>query len=104
LRVVPEEYKGKAELISGSLSEVISTLKHKGYDDIYIDGGVTIQGFLKEDLIDEMIITTIPILLGGGFPLFGELSDTMTFDHVKTEVLVNALVQSHYRRKNKLSV
>ena len=96
---LPEEYKGKAELIKGSLSEVLGNIHQKGHTQLYIDGGITIQNFLKEDLIDEMIITIIPILLGGGVPLFGELPEQMAFEHVKTEVMLNALVQNHYRRK-----
>jgi dihydrofolate reductase len=60
---------------------------------------LTIQGFLKEDLIDEMAITVVPTLLGGGTPLFGELSEQMEFEHVKTEIFLNAIVQNHYRRK-----
>jgi dihydrofolate reductase len=59
---------------------------------------VTVQSFLKEDLIDEMIITIIPILLGGSIPLFGELPKPLDFVHVKTEVFLNAIVQNHYRR------
>ena len=50
-----------------------------------------------------MIITVIPILLGGGTPLFGELPKQMAFEHVKTEVFLNAMVQNHYRREKKLS-
>jgi dihydrofolate reductase len=46
-----------------------------------------------------MIITTIPILLGGDIPLFGELPKPIEFEHVKTEVFLNAMVQSHYRIK-----
>jgi dihydrofolate reductase len=61
---------------------------------------LTVQNFLKEDLIDEMIITVIPILLGGGIPLFGALPKSMTFEHVKTEIFLNAIVQNHYRREN----
>lgn len=85
--------------VEGSLSDVIETIHQKGQKHLYIDGGLTIQGFLKEDLIDEMIITVIPILLGGGIPLFGELPKPMEFEHVKTEVYLNAMVQNHYRRK-----
>jgi dihydrofolate reductase len=57
-----------------------------------------IRNFLKEDLIDEMIITVLPLLLGGGSPLFGELEEPMSFEHVKTEVFLNAVVQTHYRK------
>jgi dihydrofolate reductase len=98
LSSLPEGYDGKAELVSGPLADVLSALHEKGHQDLYIDGGTTVQHFLKEDLIDEMIITVLPILLGGGSPLFGELSQPMEFEHVKTEVMLNAMVQSHFRR------
>jgi len=97
---LPDGYDEKAELINGSLSDVIKTIHEKGYTNLYVDGGKTVQSFLKEDLINEMIITIIPILLGGGIPLFGELSEPLSFEHVKTEVLLNAMVQNHYRRIN----
>ena len=99
LKSIPEGYAEKAEPINGSLSEVIEKIHQRGHKHLYIDGGITVQSFLKEDLIDELIITIIPILLGGGTPLFGELSDQMEFEHVKTEVFLNAIVQNHYRRK-----
>jgi dihydrofolate reductase len=97
---IPDGYEGKAETIKGSLSEVIASIHQKGHRLLYIDGGLTVQNFLKEDLIDEMIITVIPILLGGGIPLFGALPKSMTFEHVKTEIFLNAIVQNHYRREN----
>jgi dihydrofolate reductase len=99
LKLMPAEYEGKAQVISGSLSEVIEAIRQKGHKHLYIDGGMTVQSFLKEDLIDELIITIIPILLGGGIPLFGELPKQMEFEHVKTEVYLKAIVQNHYRRK-----
>ena len=99
LSSLPEEYDGKAELINGPLSDVLATIHERGHRELYIDGGTTIQNFLREDLIDEMIITVLPILLGGGSPLFGELAEPMDFEHVKTEVLLDAIVQNHYRRR-----
>ncbi len=96
---IPDGYKGKVEPIKGSLSEVMESIHQKGYKHLYVDGGVTVQSFLNEDLIDEMIITVIPILLGGGIRLFGELPIQMEFEHVKTEVFLSAIVQNHYRRK-----
>ncbi len=99
LELLPEEYKGKAEIIEGPLSEVLQTIKAKGYEHLYIDGGVTVQSFLKEDLIDEMIITVIPVLLGGGTPLFAELPEQIEFECMESQVFLNSLVQTQYRRK-----
>ena len=99
LSSLPQEYEGKAELISGMLSDILTALHRKGYEHLYIDGGVTIQSFLEEDLIDEMIITVLPILLGGGSPLFREMPESLDFDLVNTAVMLNAMVKNHYRRK-----
>ncbi|MTI33099.1 dihydrofolate reductase family protein [Xanthovirga aplysinae] len=100
LMAIPEEFKDKAELVKGSLGEILDQIHQNGYHRLYIDGGATIQSFLREDLIDDLIITTIPVLLGGGAPLFSELPKELEFEHVGTEVFLNELVQSHYKRKN----
>ena len=63
-----------------------------------IDGGIVVQSFLAADLIDELIVTRIPILLGGGIPLFGELDKPIQLIHKNTEVYDNALIKSHYSR------
>jgi len=99
LKSVPEELTDKVEIIKGSLSEILDQIHKKGHMYLYIDGGLTIQNFLKEDLIDELIITTIPVLLGDGFPLFGELPGELAFEHVQSELYLDALVQDTYRRK-----
>lgn len=99
LDLISEEYKEKAEIVSGTLSEIIKKLNSKGYSQLYIDGGATIQSFLKEDLIDEIIVTTIPILLGGGTSLFGELPNNMEFEHVESILYLDAIVQNCYIRK-----
>lgn len=101
LKSIPEKYSDKAALVTGSIQDVLETVHQKGYGRLYIDGGVTIQSFLKENLIDEMIITTIPILLGEGIPLFGGLTKRLEFEHVESHVLLSQLVQDHYRRKRK---
>lgn len=96
---IPQAYEGKAFLIKGTLNEILSQIHKNGHTRLYIDGGNTIQNFLKEDLIDEMIITTIPVLIGGGHPLFGELSDNLTFECVETQRFADAIVQSRFVRK-----
>ena len=99
LESIPEKYRGKAEIVRGDLADIERNLHEKGFKNLYIDGGKTIQSFLKEDRIEEMIITTIPILLGGGASLFGDLPKPLAFEFVNSEVLLNALVKTTYRRK-----
>ena len=99
LKSLPEEFEDKAEIVKGPLSAILEVIHKKGSSQLYIDGGVTVQNFLKEDLIDELIITTIPILLGGGVPLFGELPKEMEFEHVESVLFLDAIVQDCYRRK-----
>ncbi len=98
LKEIPEELVGKIEIIGGSPKEIITRLNIAGYKNLYIDGGKTIQEFLQLDLIDELIITRIPILLGKGIPLFGELTEPQRFTHKYTKVYDGALVKSHFER------
>lgn len=98
LSEIPQPYKGKAYLAKGPLTEVLAGIREQDFNNLYIDGGKTIQSFLQEDLIDEMIITTIPTLLGSGFSLFGELTNPLQYKCVETTVLLDAAVQSRYMR------
>jgi len=96
---VPEPFREKAKVVRGPLSGILDRIRGEGYSRIYVDGGITVQQFLKEDLIDELTVTTIPVLLGGGIPLFGELPEKMEFELVESRVFLNAMVQTRYRRK-----
>ncbi|WP_260261049.1 dihydrofolate reductase family protein [Vibrio intestinalis] len=99
LTEVPAELADKVTIVSGELNDVVHSLNKRGYQELYIDGGVTIQNFLQQDLIDELIITTIPVLLGGGAPLFGDLASPLNFTLSESKTLLNAVVQSHYVRQ-----
>ena len=99
LKSIPDSHKDKAELVNGSLKDILKNLNSRGLNQIYIDGGKTVQNFLKEDLVDDLIITTIPVILGGGYPLFAELPKTIEFELIKSELFLNQIVQNHYRRK-----
>ncbi|MBW3694504.1 dihydrofolate reductase [Vibrio sp. T187] len=98
MKVVPEGYEDKVFLVSGELKTVLEDIHFQGYKNLYIDGGVTIQNFLKEDLIDELIISTIPVLLGGGAQLFGDLDKPLDFKWVKSQTFLNQIVQNHFIR------
>jgi dihydrofolate reductase len=98
LKTLPNALFGKAEIISGEVRSLVASLHDRGYENLYIDGGKVIQSFLQADLIDTMVITRVPILLGEGISLFGTLSDRRYFTHQKTEILGEGLVKSVYQR------
>ncbi|UAB82314.1 dihydrofolate reductase [Marixanthomonas sp. SCSIO 43207] len=99
LKEIPESHKGKAFLVKGTLIEILEQIHEKGHERLYIDGGTTIRNFLKENLIDEMVLTTIPILLGGGSSLFTELPNEQKYELIETKIYLNQIVQNHYKRK-----
>jgi dihydrofolate reductase len=98
LKKVPTEVEGKVTLLDGDLEQLAADMEARGFHHLYIDGGKTIQSFLKNDLIDVMIITTVPVLLGGGTRLFGDLIRPLKFRHQKTMVYNDFLVKSIYTR------
>lgn len=98
LSEIPEKYKRKVQLVKGSLTEILAQIHQQGHDRLYIDGGTTIQGFLKEDLIDTMVITSIPVLLGGGSPLFSNLTSPLEFECTTSKIFLNKITQNHFTR------
>lgn len=97
LSALPSSVEGKSFLLKGTPKEMVTTLHGKGIENLYIDGGVLIQSFLNENLIDELIVTTVPVLLGDGIPLFGSLAKRVKLKLIGSEVLLNQLVQTHYK-------
>ena len=77
-------------------AEVIDRLAALGMGHLYIDGGVTIQRFLTAGLIQRLIITRVPVVLGTGIPLFGPVAHDLRFAHVATRAFPTGLVQSEY--------
>ena len=96
LTAVPEELEGKAELYAGDPQALLEKLEKEGHECLYIDGGVVIQTFLRQGLITDMAITTIPVLIGEGIPLFGPLEEDILLKHVETKVYATGFVQSTY--------
>jgi dihydrofolate reductase len=98
-RAVPiaPELASKVFAMSGTPDAIVAQCAARGWHELYVDGGETIQRFLRAGLIDRMIITRIPVLIGAGIPLFGALPQDQRLDHVQTKTYANGLVQSEYR-------
>lgn len=96
---VPEELAGKVEISPLVPSELIDQLAQRGWSNLYIDGGRLISSFLNEGLIDTLTITTIPVVLGAGIPLFSNINELTWLDHGTTEVFPNGLVSTTYETR-----
>jgi dihydrofolate reductase len=85
------------EQMTGSPHDIVSQLAATGAQHIYADGGVTIQRFLRAGLIDRLIITRVPVLIGEGIPLFGSLPQDIRLRHVATQHYSTGLVKTEYQ-------
>jgi dihydrofolate reductase len=88
--------KGAVGQMSGDPREIVAKLDAEGVRHAYIDGGVTIQRFLRAGLIQRLIVTRVPVLIGQGRPLFGPLDADVKLRHVATRSFPSGLVQSEY--------
>lgn len=84
------------EHLSGEPGEIFSQLAARGFQHVYVDGGITIQRFLRAGLIQRLIITRVPVLIGDGIPLFGPLPRDIALKPVVTRQYTSGLVQSEY--------
>jgi dihydrofolate reductase len=87
---------GVVEQMAGPPAEIVSQLAARGIKHLYIDGGVTIQRFLRAGAIQRLIITRVPVLIGEGVPLFGSVPRDIRLRHVATRHYASGLVQSEY--------
>ena len=101
LEALDDKYRNKATIIHGDVKSILNHLEEKKIKRLYVDGGRTIQSFLKEDLLDEMIITTISIVLGNGIPLFGELRKEIGYELYKTERIDEYMVKNYYKKSSR---
>ncbi len=85
------------EQMGGPPAEIVSQLAARGAHHLYIDGGITIQEFLRAGLIQRLVITRVPVLIGDGIPLFGSLPGDVRLRHVMTRQYPSGLVQSEYQ-------
>ena len=84
------------EAMSGSPADIVARLRSSGARHAYIDGGITVQRFLRAGLIDRITVTRVPVLIGQGIALFGSLPQDTRLRHIRTDVYASGLVKSEY--------
>jgi dihydrofolate reductase len=83
--------------MAGAPDEIVAKLTATGAQHVYVDGGITVQRFLRAGLVQRLIITKVPVLIGQGIPLFGSLPRDVQLRHVSTRQYTSGLVQSEYQ-------
>ena len=94
--LAPAPAGATVERMSGAPTEIVSQLAKRGLRHIYVDGGNTIQRFLQAGLIQRLIITRVPVLIGEGIPLFGTVERDILLTPVWTRQYASGLVQTEY--------
>ena len=94
---VPEALMGKVRFSSRAPKDAMVNLAEQNVRRVYVDGGRLVQSFLRDGLVADMVITTVPVLLGSGRPLFGALSRDIDLKLVSSRSFPSGLVQSSYR-------
>lgn len=87
---------GVVEQMGGAPEEIVRRLAASGATHLYVDGGIAIQRFLLAGLIRRIVITRVPVLIGSGIRLFGDLPRDVKLGHVATRTFPSGLVQSEY--------
>ena len=94
---VPEALQGKLRFSRLAPKALMAELASEGMERVYVDGGQVVQSFLREGLVDDLVISTMPVLIGSGRPLFGSLGQDVDLQLVSSHSFPSGLVQSTYR-------
>jgi len=94
---VPDRLRGKVRFADLAPPEAMRVLAQEGARRVYVDGGQVVQAFLCAGLVEDMVITTVPVLIGSGRPLFGALPADRDLSLVASRSFPSGLVQSTYR-------
>ncbi|MCB1391526.1 MAG: dihydrofolate reductase [Rhodobacteraceae bacterium] len=92
---IPDRLKGRVRLLDLPPAEALAALGAQGVRRVYLDGGKVISSFLREGLVQRLIVTRVPVLLGRGLPLFHD-TGPLRLRHVETRSWAHGFVQSTY--------
>lgn len=97
LKEVPAGLQGQVRFSTLTPKQVMAELSAQKVTRIYLDGGQLVQSFLREGLVTDLVLTTVPVLLGQGRPLFGPLPQDLPLQLISSRSFASGLVQSTYR-------
>lgn len=93
---IPVALRDRVRVTAESPRKVMATMEAEGWQRAYVDGGNLVQSFIREGLIKDVILTTIPILIGDGIRLFGELDGDIDLRLLSSTAFPSGLLRSHY--------
>lgn len=95
----PQMDKGKTVFYTGNLKQLVVMLRQQHGRDIFVDGGAEIvNALMKDNLVDEFIISIVPVMLGNGTHLFKDGRPETDVELVSVRHFDTGLVQLHYTR------
>lgn len=94
---VPEAQQGQVFFLDLTLKDLMAKLERENFQKIYVDGGQVVQSFLREGLVNDMVITTVPVLIGSGRPLFGALSNDIDLKLISSQSFPSGMVQCKFQ-------
>lgn len=100
---IPEDLPTGVTWTSEGVQALVADLSDRGHQRVWLEGGGTLAAeFLANDLISDVMLTTIPVLLGTGIPLFANSGGTThlrRYHLVGSRVVSGNIVCSHYQRQ-----
>ena len=94
---IPPALEGKVRLVDLDPPALMASLDEQGWSRAYVDGGRVVQSFIRCGLIEDLVLTTVPILIGEGLPLFGAIDGDIDLELIDTTAFKSGLVQTRYR-------
>lgn len=94
---LPLTLRDKVRLTSLTPAALMQSLAKDGWARAYVDGGKVVQSFIRDGLIDDIVLATIPILIGEGLSLFGAIEADIDLELLHTAAFPSGIVQTHYQ-------
>ena len=93
---IPSHLAKTVKPVNGTATEIAQRISDMGKKNIYVDGGMILQNFIREGILNELTVTVMPILIGTGIPLFGSLDQDVKVKLLSTVHFKSGVVQNYY--------